>query len=70
MTLEIKLHAVLCLKGLINRKNISVRQEHGSTFTSPKTHLKSTFISKKSKVFSLFNVMLFHRPGGAKGYKS
>ena len=42
MPLEIKLDAVPHLKGLINGENISGRQECGSTFIKPKTHLKST----------------------------
>ena len=42
MPLELELHAVPHFKGLINGQNISGKQECGSTFTQPKTHLKST----------------------------
>ena len=44
MSLEIELHAEPHLKGLINGENISGRQECGSTFTKPKTHMKSTIL--------------------------
>ena len=51
MSFEIKLHAVPHFKGLINGQNISFQQECGSSFTQPKTHLKSThFTSYKANV--------------------
>ena len=40
MPCEVKLCAVPRLKALINRKNISGWQEHGSTFTYQTTQLK------------------------------
>ena len=40
MPCDIKLHAVPRLKALINPKNISGWQEHGSTFTYQTTQLK------------------------------
>ena len=40
MPCEVKLRAVPRLKALINRKNISGWQEHGSTFTYQTTQLK------------------------------
>ena len=40
MSLEKELHAVSHLKGLINCENISGWQEHGTTITLQKTHLK------------------------------
>ena len=42
MPFEIELHPAPYLKGLIDGQNISGRQEHGSTFTYSKTHMKGT----------------------------
>ena len=45
------LDAIPHLNGLIKGKNISGRQERGSTFTKKKTHLKTPcFISYRAKL--------------------